>query len=615
MSKIFRSSIAYQYAAMTFAFIFLSAAVIVGVMHYNLRAYVLQDAANDARDATRTMAVLYDASIDGASMEVKDGNLAAVQAEAMPELADHDLVDRTANSISGVATIFARQGSDYVRISTNVKKEDGTRATGTKLAADHPAQAVLAKGTPYFGQAQLFGRDFMTGYFPVKNAAGANVGLLFIGIPMEVYFQKINDLQLQAIAAGLISLLLFGCLAYIAVRRATKPLHALIGAVGAIAEGRLDTDVPGRAKANEFGRIARALEIFRENALRKIEVEDAAQRRNEEAAAERELTDSEKRETDRQIDFAVSQLAAGLGRLSQGDLSRSIDTPFSGRLEQLRQDFNGSLERLQDTLGSIRSNARTIQSSGADMRRSADDLSRRTEAQAASLEETAAAVDEITVTVRSSAERAQEANSKVAETKASADNSSAVVTSAIEAMGRIEDASRQIEQIIEVIDDIAFQTNLLALNAGIEAARAGEAGKGFAVVAQEVRELAQRSADAARQIKGLIDKSTKEVSTGSRLVQQTGAVLASISQQIVGISDHVATIATASRDQSAALQEVNGSVNQMDQMTQQNASMVELTTTASRHLAGQADELMALVAHFRFEAEAEVHSARASRAA
>ncbi|WP_411037014.1 methyl-accepting chemotaxis protein [Shinella sp. BYT-45] len=615
MSKIFRSSVAYQYAAMTFAFIFLSAAVIVGVMHYNLRSYVLQDAANDARDATRSMAVLYDAAIEDASMELKDGGLVAVQSEAMPALSNHDLVDRTASSIAGVATVFAKQGSDYVRISTNVKKEDGTRATGTKLAADHPAQAVLAKGAPYYGPAQLFGREFMTGYFPVKNATGANVGLLFIGIPMEVYFQKIHDLQLRAILAGVVSLLLFGCLAYFAVRRATKPLKALIGAVGAIAEGRLDTNVPSRDKANEFGQIARALEVFRENALRKIEVEEAAQRRNEEAAAERELTDAEKRETDRQIDFAVSQLAAGLGRLAQGDLSETIDTPFSGRLEQLRQDFNSSLARLQDTLGSIRANARAIQSSGAEMRRSADDLSRRTESQAASLEETAAAVDEITATVRSSAERAQEANAKVAETKASADNSGTVVASAIEAMKRIEDASRQIEQIIEVIDDIAFQTNLLALNAGIEAARAGEAGKGFAVVAQEVRELAQRSAEAAKEIKGLIDKSTQEVSTGSHLVQETGAVLASISQQIVGISDHVAMIATASRDQSAALQEVNGSVNQMDQMTQQNASMVELTTSASRHLAGQADELMALIAQFRFEAEGQAAPAGASWAA
>ena len=179
-----------------------------------------------------------------------------------------------------------------------------------------------------------------------------------------------------------------------------------------------------------------------------------------------------------------------------------------------------------------------------------------------------------------------------------------MLKTSISAMGRIEDASRQIEQIIEVIDDIAFQTNLLALNAGIEAARAGDAGKGFAVVAQEVRELAQRSADAAREIKGLINKSTQEVSNGARLVQETGAVLASISQQIVTVSHHVDMMATASRDQATALNEVNGSVNQMDQMTQQNAAMVETTNVACRQLASEADTLTMLVQQFRLEASA-----------
>ena len=612
MLRFLKSSVALQYAVMTIAFIFLSAAVIVGVMHHNLRNYVLQDATNDARDATRSMAVLYGAAVADAKIALRDGALGTVTAEAMPPATDHNLVDRTADSIKGVATIFAKEGADYVRISTNVKKEDGTRAVGTKLAADHPGQAVLAKGEAYFGPAKLFGQDFMTGYFPVKNAAGANVGILFIGIPMEVYFHKIADLQFLAIAAGIVSMILFGLLAYVAIRYAIRPLRALIGAVSGIAEGRLDTEVPCLGKANEFGQIARALAVFRDNAAKKIEIEHIASARNAEAEAEREQSDAEKQAVDRQIDFAVEQLAAGLGRLAQGDLSQQISTPFTGKLEQLRQDFNGSLVRLQDTLGRIRANAQSIQSNGADMRHSADDLSKRTESQAASLEETAAAVDEITVTVRSSAERAGEANRKVAETKKSADNSGTVVASAIAAMGRIEEASQKIEQIIEVIDDIAFQTNLLALNAGIEAARAGEAGKGFAVVAQEVRELAQRSAEAAREIKGLIDKSSHEVGTGSQLVQEPGSVLAAISEQIVEISQHVDMIATASRDQSAALQEVNGSVNQMDQMTQQNASMVERTTSASRQLASQADDLMALVAQFRFDATDAGYQERAA---
>jgi methyl-accepting chemotaxis protein len=207
------------------------------------------------------------------------------------------------------------------------------------------------------------------------------------------------------------------------------------------------------------------------------------------------------------------------------------------------------------------------------------------------------------VTVRSSAERAKDADQIVRQAKRSADDSAVVVNNAIDAMSRIEEASRQIEQIIGVIDEIAFQTNLLALNAGIEAARAGEAGKGFAVVAMEVRELAQRSAAAAQEIKGLINKSTNEVNSGSQFVQETGTVLARISAQIVTISQHVEMIARASHDQSSALQEVNSTVNQMDQMTQQNAAMVEETTAASRELANEADSLLRLIQQFKIAGE------------
>ncbi|WP_075292530.1 methyl-accepting chemotaxis protein [Pararhizobium arenae] len=412
---------------------------------------------------------------------------------------------------------------------------------------------------------------------------------------------KANQVSVLATVLGIVIALVAGGALVLTLK---GPIGQITSVMRKLADGFVDTTISGEARRDEIGDMARALGVFKENALSKIRIEAESEEQRAAAESERARNDAEKREIDRQINFAVDALAAGLGRLAAGDVSQQIETPFNGRLEQLRQDFNVSLVRLQDTLGQIRGNALSIQRSGAEMSASADQLSKRTEAQAASLEETAAAVDEITTTVRSSAERAHEANAVVVQTKRSADSSAAVVSNAIEAMTRIEGASRQIEQIIEVIDDIAFQTNLLALNAGIEAARAGEAGKGFAVVAQEVRELAQRSADAAREIKGLINKSTQEVSAGSHLVQETGAVLASISQQIVTVSHHVEMMATASRDQAAALAEVNGSVNQMDQMTQQNATMVDQQTSASRQLANQADTLMMLVEQFRLEPEA-----------
>ncbi|WP_454859202.1 methyl-accepting chemotaxis protein [Rhizobium binxianense] len=377
------------------------------------------------------------------------------------------------------------------------------------------------------------------------------------------------------------------------------PIGQITAAMRRLADGVLDTRITGDNRVDEIGEMARALSVFKQNAFSKMEIERQSEAQRAQAEEERRRNDLEKQQVDEQIEFAVTALAAGLGRLAKGDISETIDTPFRGRLEQLRTDFNQSLERLQATMAQVRNNTQLIQRNAAEMSAAADHLAKRTEQQASTLEETAAAVDEITVTVKSSAEQAREADQIVTDTKQRADTSSVVVSNAIAAMERIEDASAHIVQIIDVIDEIAFQTNLLALNAGIEAARAGDAGKGFAVVAQEVRELAQRSAGAAQEIKDLILKSSDEVSSGAKLVQQTGVVLAEISASIITVSQRVAGIATASRDQANALAEVNSSVNEMDQMTQHNAAMVEETNAATRQLADEASDLMLIISQFR----------------
>ncbi|WP_245407895.1 HAMP domain-containing methyl-accepting chemotaxis protein [Rhizobium sp. TH135] len=412
--------------------------------------------------------------------------------------------------------------------------------------------------------------------------------------------QEANRLSIGTMIAGVVLAVIGGIALVMTLQR---PIARITATMQRLAEGDLEAGIAGDKRGDEIGAMARALAVFKTNARSKLEIESERQREQMEAEAERRRNDEEKQALDQQIEHAVGKLAKALERLANGDISFEIEGRFHGRLEQLRNDFNLSLSRLRDTMHQISGNVDQIQNNGRQMAQSALDLARRTEQQAASLEETAAAVDEITAAVRSSSERAEMVNGVVREAKKNADESAVVVGSAISAMGRIEEASRQISNIIGVIDEIAFQTNLLALNAGVEAARAGEAGKGFAVVAQEVRELAQRSAGAAKEIKALINRSAEEVSSGSTHVQQTGTVLSRIGGQIATISEHIEKIAETSREQSGALHEVNGAVGRMDQMTQQNAAMVEEATAATQDLSAQTDALRDLLQQFRIEAE------------
>jgi methyl-accepting chemotaxis protein len=292
-------------------------------------------------------------------------------------------------------------------------------------------------------------------------------------------------------------------------------------------------------------------------------------------------------------------LADGLHLLARGDLTARIDAELEGEYARLRTDFNDAASSLRQAFTAMAETAQAVASSSREITVASDDLSRRTEQQAAALEQTAAALDEITATVRRSAEGAKEAASAVAAARSDAERSGTVVREAVSAMGEIERSSSQISQIIGVIDEIAFQTNLLALNAGVEAARAGDAGRGFAVVAQEVRALAQRSADAAKEIKGLIAASSQHVERGVKLVDQTGAALTGIVGKVVEINTLITEFAQSSQEQATGLGQVNTAVNQMDQVTQQNAAMVEEATAAAVSLNDEAAKLTNLVSGFK----------------
>ncbi len=403
----------------------------------------------------------------------------------------------------------------------------------------------------------------------------------------------------SAIAIG-VGLLISAILAYIiATVSIARPIKAMQASMHRLAKQEFDTEIPGIDRRDEIGGMAQAVQVFKDNgiAMRRLEVEAAEQRRaaeatNAQAEAEREAVAARLAEV-------VESLANGLGQLAAGDLTQTLNKPFAPEYERLRGDFNAAVAGLQSALREVLSHAEAIASGTGEIAGASTDMAQRTEQQAASLEQTAAALDEITATVRQTASGSARAQTLATTAKTEAEQSTSVVHDAVAAMGEIEGSARQIGQIISVIDEIAFQTNLLALNAGVEAARAGEAGRGFAVVAQEVRALAQRAADAAKEIKSLISTSMQLVERGVRLVGETGQALGRIQAGVSEINDSITEIAASAQEQATGLAEVNTAVNQMDQTTQQNAAMVEESTTATQSLSKETDALTRALSRFR----------------
>lgn len=357
-------------------------------------------------------------------------------------------------------------------------------------------------------------------------------------------------------------------------RKVLVPLNTTAQTMEKMAAG--DTEV-GRTtvhREDEIGSMTRSIEVFRE-------------------ASRAQKENGQKQQA------VVDRLSDALNRLAAGDFTHRINERMSSEYEAVREAYNTSVDHLADMIGQVRDSASSVNTGSGEIRAASDDLATRNEQQAASLEETAAAMSQVTDLVKKSADNAADAQSSMTETHKQASDGGDVVKKAVTAMSSIEKSSQEITQIIDVIDGIAFQTNLLALNAGVEAARAGDAGKGFAVVANEVRALAQRSADAARDIKELISNSTQHVGDGVALVGETGTLLEAIVSRVGEVSQQVHDIATMASTQANSLEQVNASVGDMDRMTQQNAAMVEESTAAARSLAEEASELGRLVEQFQ----------------
>jgi methyl-accepting chemotaxis protein len=405
------------------------------------------------------------------------------------------------------------------------------------------------------------------------------------------------------VVLGTISVLIAGCGMVIIWRAVARPLAEISRTTAAVAAGAYDMPVPYGDRHDEIGNVARSVMIFRDAAVEK-------ERLRRERASERERTEAERRKQEQAQAAAAAEqadvvraLADGLGRLAQGDLTCRLGDGFTEAYREIKDDFNTAIVHLEETIQTIAGATREVASTAAEISAGTTNLSRRTEQQAAGLEQTSASMEQISTTVKKNAENAQQANQFAAGTREVADRSGAVVAEAVGAMARIEESSRKISDIISVIDEIARQTNLLALNAAVEAARAGEAGRGFAVVASEVRSLAQRSSQAAKDIKDLITNSSGQVQEGVGLVNKAGASLTEIVASIKKVAAIVSDIATASAEQSSGLDQVGAALSQMDEVTQQNSALVEQNAAAAKALERQSKAMNDRVSVFRLDGQ------------
>ncbi|WAC61406.1 methyl-accepting chemotaxis protein [Brevundimonas sp. SL130] len=525
-----------------------------------------------------------------------------------------DTVHKTRAGAMSPAQAQASVEAAKAAISENWAAYKGTRMTSEEQAlvdktiADLPAadaavarlEGVLSSGDTA-ALARFADQQLYTAIDPVTASVGALVDLQTrvartegqaATKAFETSMWLIGGIALLALALLIVS-------THFILAKVSGPIQAMAAAMRRLSQGELAIDIPAAGRRDELGEMASAVVVFRDAATEKLRLEAEALSTREAAEAERRQRQLLSEEATQSQAAVVEALAVGLEAVSKGDLTVQLHQTFPPDYIKLQQDFNGAVHRLGEAMAAVVVNVSAIRVGSDEIASASDNLSKRTEQQAASLEETAAALEEITVTVKRTASGSQLASQVVASAKGDVQASGDVVRKAIAAMSQIEKSSTEITQIIGVIDEIAFQTNLLALNAGVEAARAGESGRGFAVVAQEVRALAQRSAEAAKQIKGLISTSSQQVGQGVALVAESGDRLTRILDQFAAIDGLVEEISASAQEQASSLTQVSTAVNDMDRMVQQNAAMTEESTAASHSLRNEAGELDDLMSRFK----------------
>jgi methyl-accepting chemotaxis protein len=482
------------------------------------------------------------------------------------------------------------------------------KANETYFGKDAPGRTKLYDDLGAGHVPDMTANEWLTYIVPSVTPVGAVVGAALSEMNANAQATLAQSGRLLLTYSGLLCaslLLVFSGLVSV-YRRVSRPILSLTTVMRRLADRDFSATVPGTERGDELGAMAQTVEIFRENGLKMLRLEEENAEQSRRAEAERSEVERHQAAAAKRQAEVVEALAGALARLAKGDLTCELEREMAPEYERLRTDFNEAIVELHSAMQQIMTHADTIGSGTQEIATSADDLSKRTEQQAAGLEQTAAALQEITGNVRRTADGSLRAREVASAAQKDAEHSGQVVRDAVTAMGAIEGSARQIGQIIGVIDEIAFQTNLLALNAGVEAARAGEAGRGFAVVASEVRALAQRSADAAKEIKALIATSSQQVARGVALVGDTGAALNRILTQIGSVSQVISEIATGAQEQATGLSELNNAVAAMDQVTQQNAAMVEQTTAATHSLSQETAELRQSAQRFRMHQQNKV---------
>ncbi|MDV3456973.1 cache domain-containing protein [Sphingomonas sp. HF-S4] len=488
-------------------------------------------------------------------------------------------VDLVKELVGGTATIFRGD----TRITTNVTKPDGSRAVGTPLAAGEARDTVLGQGKPFRGSADILGRPFYTAYDPIKDKAGNVIGVLYVGIPKDEALAAVSALRWSMAIGVLLATLLITAVIFAVNRASFRPLGSMNAAMQDLAKGSTTTEIPGRDRSDEIGRMAQALVAFRDAAVERVRIEASSEAAN----AERQT--------------AMTVLNETLRRVSQGDLTVSLDARFPASYAELRTNFNEAMGALSTLVGTVLESTDTIRSGATEIATASEDLARRTESNAASLEETAAAVAQMNGRVGETAAAASSTVERADGAIATVSDGRAVADDAVQAMSRVAAGAKGIDSVIEGLDKIAFQTRVLAMNAAVEAGRAGEAGRGFAVVADLVSALAMRSEEEAARARDQLTATQTDIVSAVDAIEKVDTALSEIVGTVGEVHGLVARIATDNSAQSSAIGEISTAIGAMDRSTQQNAAMVEETSAAARNLSDQVDRLATQARTFRVQ--------------